>query len=84
LSPLGQRISNWLASGPGLIAGETLGALWTGAHYSSGLEHSVPLEDFKDALDRAGYRPQQRTKYVNGKPDGVLHVLALPERAAGF
>lgn len=84
MSPLGQRISNWLASAPGLIAGDSLDAMWTGAHFASGLHHAVPLDDFKAALERAGYRPQTRSTFnEKGKPNGQFFVLALPERGVG-
>jgi hypothetical protein len=78
LSPLGQFISNWLQTGPGLIVGDTLEDMWAAAHAASGLQ-GYSVEDFKKAIDRAGYRPQPRKR-----SGAQAWALALPEKFKGF
>jgi hypothetical protein len=79
LSPLGLYISNWLATGPGLIQGDSLDALWDKAHAESGLEHHVDVDGFREALNRAGYVPQTRT--LAGT---TTYVLVLPDGFRGM
>ena len=77
MSPLGQYLSNWLQSGPGMFTGATADEALAKAHTLSGLHPRLTLVEFKEALDRVGYKPIHRT-ITN------VWVLALPEKFKGF
>lgn len=76
MSPLGQRISDWLKRYPGMIQGDTALDALAAAHKLCKLDTTtVSVDDFAAALDRMGYRPAMR----RGK-----WVLVLPEKPAGI
>lgn len=76
MSPLGQRISDWLKSFPGLIEGDTMEELFAKAHKMAKLEATtVSPDDLRAALDRVGYIPRAR---------GDKLVLVLPEKPSGW
>ena len=79
MSPLGLYISNWLATGPGLIQGDSPDALWASALDASGLGHHVDADGFREALDRAGYVLQIRT--LAGT---TTYILSLPDKFKGL
>ncbi len=74
MSPLGQQIADWLRRAPGALRADSEAKLWTGLHAMSGIK--CELQDFKDAMDRAGYRPTQR---MNHGTREVYFMMALPE-----
>lgn len=81
MSPLGAAISAWLSTGPGMfVAGTSDAALEKAKAAFIGRSTSVQisLEDFRDALDRAGYRVQPRKRA--GSDDGACDwSINLPE-----
>jgi hypothetical protein len=71
-SAIGQAVANWLHTCPGPHYGTSEDALWTGVHYASGLQHTIPRDEFIAAMDRAGYRPvERRGRWALLLPEGV-------------
>lgn len=78
MSPLGQQIADWLRRAPGALRADSEEKLWVGLHSMSGIKCS--RQDFKDALDRAGYKPMQR---MNHGTREIYWLMGLPEVGHG-
>lgn len=83
MSPLGQAVARWLRTFPGPIQGDTHDECVAAALAASGLaKHNVTTTDLQQALDRAGYKPEQRRRH--GSDDGATYWLyVLPEKPFG-
>ena len=67
------RVRVWLMSMPGLFTGFDHRGVLERALEASDIH--CTLDDFKAALDRVGYRPDER-----GRDGSYYSVLTLPER----
>ena len=77
MSPDGQRISDWLAKGQGLIEAETADGVLEKAYGMIGKKH-MSFQTFRDRLALAGYQPQQRHHWTGGV-EYAYYALVLPE-----
>lgn len=81
MSPLGQAISNWLHSFPGTFTHDTYDGCLQQAFEDIGLaRYGVTVDDFREALNRAGYQPQERTRFGQKEGESKHYwALVLPE-----
>jgi hypothetical protein len=73
MSPIGQLMSDWLQSKPGLFRGDSAEAVLKLAYANSPFpkRHPLSFDDFCAALDRVGYRPvERRTGWQLALPEG--------------
>ncbi len=79
MSPLGQKMAEWLYTKPGMFRGDTESEVLAAAYEAAAPRmKGVSFEDFCDVLYRVGYSPSQRTAHGDGGRK-TFWVLGLPE-----